>query len=56
MKSEPGDDPKRVWISSACPGAVDFIRKYHPESLTYVCEVLSPLLAHCKMLRGDLRK
>ena len=45
-------EPNRVWISSACPAAVDFIRKYHPESLAHVCGVLSPLLAHCKMLRA----
>jgi len=44
-------EPNKVWISSACPAVVDFIRKYHPECLPNVCDVLSPLLAHCKMLR-----
>jgi len=47
MRSE----PKQIWLSSTCPAAVDFIRKYHPECLPHVCGVLSPLLAHCKMLR-----
>jgi len=45
--------PNRIWISSACPAVVDFICKYHPECAPYLCEVLSPLLAHCKMLRAD---
>jgi iron only hydrogenase large subunit-like protein len=44
---------KQIWISSACPAVVDFIRKYHPESLPHVSGVLSPLLAHCKMLRAS---
>jgi iron only hydrogenase large subunit-like protein len=48
MRSE----PNRIWISSACPAVVDFIEKYHPEVLPYLCEVLSPVLAHCKMLRA----
>jgi iron only hydrogenase large subunit-like protein len=45
-------DGKQIWISSACPAVVDFIRKYHPECLPHVCGVLSPLLTHCKMLRA----
>jgi PAS domain-containing protein len=48
MREEPG----KIRISSACPSVVDFIRKYHPECLPNVCSVLSPLLAHCKMLRA----
>jgi len=52
MRSE----PNRVWISSACPAVVDYIRKYHPECVPYICEVFSPLLAHCKMLRANYGK
>jgi iron only hydrogenase large subunit-like protein len=48
MRSE----PNRIWISSACPAVVDYICKYHPECAPYLCGVLSPLLAHCKMLRA----
>jgi len=44
--------PKQIWISSACPAVVDFICKYHPECMAHVCSVLSPVLAHCKMLRA----
>jgi iron only hydrogenase large subunit-like protein len=45
-------EPHRIWISSACPSVVDFISMYHPECLPQVAGVLSPLLAHCKMLRA----
>jgi iron only hydrogenase large subunit-like protein len=48
MRSE----PKKIWISSACPVVVDFIGKYHPECQDHVFGVLSPLLTHCKMLRA----
>lgn len=45
-------EPNRIWISSACPAVVDFVCKYHPECVPNLCGVLSPLLAHCKMLRA----
>ncbi|MCP3965074.1 MAG: hypothetical protein GY750_10260 [Lentisphaerae bacterium] len=40
-----------LYISSACPAAVDFIRKYLPECTAAITPVLSPLLTHAKMLR-----
>lgn len=46
------NQPDQIWISSACPAVVEFICKYHPESLPYLCDVLSPVLAHCKLLRS----
>jgi PAS domain-containing protein len=45
------NEPPRIWISSACPSVVDFISMYHPECQPQVAGVLSPLLAHCRMLR-----
>jgi iron only hydrogenase large subunit-like protein len=45
-------EPRQIWISSACPVVVDFIAKYHPECQPYVTSLLSPLLTHCKMLRS----
>jgi iron only hydrogenase large subunit-like protein len=45
-------EPKKIWISSACPVVVDFIGKYHPECQPHIYGVLSPLLTHCKMLRA----
>jgi iron only hydrogenase large subunit-like protein len=44
-------DPSGLAISSACPTVVELIRKYHPEHLASVTRFLSPLLAHCRLLR-----
>lgn len=49
-------DPSRVFISSACPTAVELVRKYHPERLGSVTRFLSPLLAHCSLLRREYGK
>ncbi len=38
-------------ISSACPAAVDYIRKYHPEFTANIAPVHSPVLAHCRLLK-----
>lgn len=46
-------DTNQIWISSACPVVVDLIAKYHPECQSYLTNVLSPLLTHCKMLRAQ---
>lgn len=40
-----------VYISSACPTIVDYIKKYRPEFAEKVTAMLSPVLAHCKLLR-----
>ena len=45
------DEPNRIWISPACPSVLDFIGMYHPECQPQVAGVLSPLLAHCRLLR-----
>jgi iron only hydrogenase large subunit-like protein len=42
---------QKVMLSSACPTAVEFIRKYHPEYASKVTNLMSPLLTHSKMLR-----
>lgn len=43
--------PPRLLISSACPVVVSFVSHYLPQYTPYVTDVLSPLLAHCKLLR-----
>lgn len=45
-KSSPG-----VYISSACPSAVDYIRKYRPELTSSILDIYSPLMAHAALLR-----
>jgi hypothetical protein len=46
------ESKQKILFSSACPTAVEFIRKYHPEYADNVMDLLSPLLTHSKMLRG----
>ena len=45
-------EPRKVYISSACPVVVDFVIKYHPNCEDSISALLSPLLTHCKMLRS----
>ncbi len=45
-------DSGNILVSTACPTAVSYIRKYLPESAKHLTCLLSPLLAHCKMLRS----
>jgi iron only hydrogenase large subunit-like protein len=40
-----------IFLSSACPAAVEFIRKYHPEHVKNITGLLSPVLAHAKLLK-----
>ena len=46
QQSSPG-----VYISSACPVIVEYIRKYSTEHLPSVTPLLSPMLAHAKILK-----
>ena len=38
-------------VSSACPAAVDMIRKYLPEWAKFISPLPSPVRAHCKLLK-----
>lgn len=40
-----------AYLSSACPAAVDFIRKYHPAWAARILPVISPVQAHCRWLQ-----
>jgi len=40
-----------IYLSSACPAAVDFIRKYIPEQAQNITPVPSPALTHARRLR-----
>lgn len=42
---------KGLFISSACPVIVDFIKRYMPEFTEYITPVGSPAMTHAKMLR-----
>ena len=45
------EHPAGLWISSACPASVDYIRKYHPELASRITPLDSPVQAHAKALR-----
>ena len=42
---------KGLFISSACPVIVDYIRLYMPEFTKYITPIGSPLMTHSKMLK-----
>ena len=42
----------RLQISTACPVVVRLIRRYYPRFTSYLTPVDSPVLAHCKAIRG----
>jgi PAS domain-containing protein len=41
----------KVLFSSACPTVVSFLQKHRPTDSGFITGLLSPLLAHCTMLR-----
>ncbi len=43
--------PDGLYISSACPAAVEYIKKYIPEQTKRITEFLSPALTHSRMLK-----
>ena len=45
------DRTPRVIISTACPVVVNFIRKYYSQYANSLMPHVSPVLAHCKLLR-----
>lgn len=44
---------KGLFISSACPAIVDYIRLYQPEFTKYIVPIASPALTHAKMLKDE---
>lgn len=44
---------KGLWISSACPVIVDYIRMYKPEFSKYITPVGSPARTHARMLKQE---
>jgi iron only hydrogenase large subunit-like protein len=40
-----------IFISSACPSAVEYLRKYQTQYAGFITDFLSPLLTHALMLR-----
>jgi iron only hydrogenase large subunit-like protein len=42
---------RKLHISTACPAAVDYIRKYLPALVPDLTELFSPMLAHARLLK-----
>lgn len=42
---------KGLFVSSACPAIVDYIRLYNPKFTKYIVPIASPALTHAKMLK-----
>ncbi len=42
---------KSLWISSACPAVVDYIRMYQPLFAPYIIPLASPAVTHGRMLK-----
>lgn len=40
-----------VYLSACCPAAVNYICKYHPEAKNNLIPLVSPMLAHAKLLK-----
>ena len=42
-----------IYLSSACPAVVDYVKKYAPAYVGNITSVLSPLLSHARLLRKE---
>ncbi len=42
-----------VIISTCCHSTILLVRKYYPEAIPYLAHVLSPMLAHAKMIKEE---
>lgn len=45
------ESDKHILISSSCPAVVDFAEKYYPELTGFITPLISPVIAHGKLLR-----
>lgn len=45
-----------VYISSACPAIVNYMQIYMPEALNHLSPIVSPMVAHARLLRTTLFK
>lgn len=53
LQNEPNKG--KLVVSSACPVAVDFIRKYLPDFTDSISPILSPALTHAKLLHEKIK-
>ena len=46
--------PHQPHIGTACPAAVNYIRRYHPDQVSRLVPVVSPMIAHARLLGQSL--
>jgi iron only hydrogenase large subunit-like protein len=46
--------PQMTWLSSACPVVVEYVERYQPDAVGLLTPLLSPLLAHARLLKREL--
>ncbi len=46
-------DPVRHYITTACPAVVAYIEKYHPDLVSYLTPLASPMIATARALRHE---
>ncbi len=49
-------DGQRPYIGTACPAIVNYIEKYRPELVDHLIPIVSPMIAHARMLKEKLGK
>ncbi len=49
-------NPQNPHICSACPAIVNLIEKYYKDEVKYITPVVSPMIAHAKILRSEFEK
>ncbi len=47
------DKKNGIYLSTACPSFVEYVNKYLPDLSVNLTPVMSPLLAHCKIMRKE---
>lgn len=50
------EDKTRPHIATACPALINYIEKYQPELVDYLLPLVSPMVAHARLLREKLGK
>lgn len=45
------EHPDQPWVSTSCPVVVNFFEKHHPDLLSYLVPVVSPMVAHGRLLK-----
>lgn len=48
------DGHKGGCVSTACPALINYVEKYRPELINYLIPVVSPMIAHGRMLKSRL--